>query len=173
MRLDYQILLTSPPLNLLAGSAPGVTTFMRGTVVITFHKTQLLKDDKRRKQIRPGLPFISLRRLPQRLGLFQTKQRDYHNPADAYYSNPLFAVQTIGLHFNKRSGLQYFWGQTASANSLYSPLVLNGNCNSIFQWTILTFKLHARFNFVAFFDLNSRFWCTVVKEYSSVLQYWV
>jgi len=45
------------------------------------------------KHIRPGLQIISLQRLLQRFSMHQTKQRDYHNPANTHYNNQFSAVE--------------------------------------------------------------------------------
>jgi len=93
--------------------------------------------------IRPGLQIISLHRLLQCFSMRQTKQRDYHNPAYTYYNTQFSAVEKR-LHSSKHGVLQYcLGGKPPSAINLYEatrPLILYVNCNSIFQWTISTFK---------------------------------
>jgi len=70
-----------------------------------------------KKRIMPRLPMISLHRPLQRFSRRQTKQRDYHNPADAYYTTRFSAVETR-LDYIPANMVTYstFLGQTNISN---------------------------------------------------------
>ena len=69
------------------------------------------------KQMRPGLPILSLYRLLQRFSMHQTKQRDYQKLADAYYNTYFSAVETR-LDYIPANMVSYttVWRQTTISN---------------------------------------------------------
>ena len=92
---------------------------LRGTEVITFHKTQLARLMKG-KNIMPGLQSISLHRFLQRFSMRQTTQRDYHNPTDTYYDTQFSAVETrLGCIPANVVSYSTFSNQTPSAIRVY------------------------------------------------------